>query len=104
MPINVNLHETRNRVTESAFCFGNNTLQIQKEIINQLNAERDQTIVNFQFYYDEMEKIHENTFEGGSHVLTPESVQTDTFIGSLGLDTIDNYSIKETGGRYDGIC
>ena len=104
----VNLHEANSSNNNHAFCFGTidgqDVLQVQEEILKQLQAERNQDISNYQFYYDEMEKIHENTYESGTHDITTEAAALDVFFGSLGLAAEANYNIINKGRQYDGIC
>lgn len=102
----VNIHESSNKTNKYAFCYSltDDVLQVQEEILKQLNAERNQDIPNFQFYYDEMEKIHDNTYNGGSNTISSESLEVDNFFGSLGVAAEANYNIQEQGRRYDGIC
>lgn len=102
----VNLHEVTTRQNSKAFCqnVNGNVLQIQNEVLGQLQYERNRGIDNFQFYYDEMEKIHENVFEGGIHTITAEAEAVDKFFGSLGVEAEDNYNIVKNNRRYNGIC
>jgi len=102
----VNKHENNGKNTGSAFCYSvdDDILQVQEEIINQLQYEKNEDIGNYSFYYSEMEKIHDNTYLGGSHVLSTESEKLDLFLGDLGLPAEDTYTVLENKGRYDGIC
>ena len=105
---NVIMYEANSTKPKHSFCFSgvyqSPYLQFQEEILKQLQAERNQAIGNYQFYYDEMEKIHENTYDGATHILTEASTELDTFFGSLGLPLEDNYEVQETNRRQYGIC
>lgn len=95
----VNIHEA-NSQKPYVYSSEEDVLQIHEGIINQLQYEKLFDATNQITYVEEMEKIHENLFDGGTHELTVESVHTDTFIGSLGISAIDNYSVLNTLSRF----
>lgn len=102
----VNSHESNSKASKDAFCYSltADVLQVQEQLLKQLNAERDEDIPNFKFYYDEMEKIHSNLYDGGVFVLTEESQKVDEYFGAVGTASISNFDITEKGRKYDGIC
>ena len=100
----VNLHETNNKDKTNAFCYSKprDVLQIQEEIPKQLDNERNQDIKNFKYYLDEMEKIHENLYNGGTNELTEVSTKVDEYIGTIGIP--NSNVTAEKGNKYNGIC
>ena len=101
----VNIYET---TKADYYCIGtinsNHILQISEELLKQLNYERNLGLPNMIDYINEMEKLHSNTFEGGTFTISNEGLVCDEFIGSLGLDLIDNYEITNSRRKLNGIC
>lgn len=92
-------HESNSKAVKTSFCYspGNNTLQYSKEILNELNAGRNDMLPKYKYFEDEMEKIDSGDLGNIS------AVKLDDYFGSLGVNE-EPYNVIEKERKVYGIC
>lgn len=76
-------HEGNTKKPEDLCSYDNtsDTLIFSEGILNELNSDRDVDLAQYNYFYDEMEKIHNGDT---SH---EKMVKLDEYFGSIGLAT-----------------